>query len=159
MNDTSKGDLERTRTPEQRAAYAGTVGKGVCPFCGATETLPEEIRTRMIYEGVHWRAWYNPFPYAGHAAHIVLAPREHWTQPGEVPTEAAAEWLELNASLIETLALPGGALVMRFGDHEYKGGSITHLHSHIQVPDRTTFSIAVFYANPALAEFLKNSGK
>ncbi|HYD93254.1 MAG TPA: hypothetical protein VEB18_02245 [Candidatus Paceibacterota bacterium] len=152
-----KGDLDRTRTTEQRAAYETTVGKGVCPFCGKVSEMPVEIRTRMIHQGAYWRAWHNPFPYPGHAAHIVLAPIEHWTQPSDVTPEAAREWMELNAHLIKTLNLPGGGIVMRFGDHEYKGGSITHLHSHIQVPDRSTFSLAVFYANESLLEFFKNA--
>lgn len=147
------GDLDRTRSAEQRRAYAGTVGQGTCPFCGNTEDMPQEIRERMIVVGRYWRAWHNPFPYGGHAAHIVLAPIQHWTQPSEITADAAQEWMELNTRLIEELNLPGGGLVMRFGDHEYKGGSITHLHSHIQVPDGTTYAIAVFYANERLKAF------
>jgi diadenosine tetraphosphate (Ap4A) HIT family hydrolase len=155
MNDPSMGDVGRTRTDEQRAAYGQTVGKGICPFCGKLEEMPEEIRTHMICEGTFWRAWYNPFPYPGHATHIVLAPIEHITQPGEMTSDMASEWMELNAKLIRELNLPGGGLVMRFGAHEYKGGSITHLHSHIQVPDRKTFSLAVFYEDEKLKAFFR----
>lgn len=147
------GDLDRTRSPDQRAAYATTIGQGTCPFCGELQDLPEEIRTRMILTGEYWRAWYNPFPYSGHAAHVVLAPIVHWTQPDEILPDAATEWMALNSRLIRSLRLPGGGLVMRFGDHEYKGGSITHLHSHIQVPDRKTFALAVFYEDERLKDF------
>lgn len=159
MNSKPTGDLDRTRTPEQRAAYEKTVGQGACPFCGKLEEMPQEIRERMLFEGKYWRAWHNPFPYSGHASHLVLAPFEHWTQPSEVTPEAAQEWMELNAHLIKALDLPGGGLVMRFGDHVYKGGSITHLHSHIQVPDRLTFAIAVFYSDEALGAFFKDAQK
>ncbi len=157
MCTESKGDIDRARTEEQRAAYAGTIGQGVCPFCGKTEDLPKEIREQILIEGVYWRAWRNPFPYPGHAAHIILAPIQHWTQPGEGPPEAAQEWMEINVRLIQELELPGGGIVMRFGGHEHKGGSITHLHSHIQVPNRKTFSIAVFYADNQLKEFLRTT--
>lgn len=156
MSNRSTGDISRARTAEQKAAYEGTVGQGICPFCGKFDDLPEEIRIRMIYQGTFWRAWYNPFPYPGHSAHIVLAPIEHWMQPSDVTPEAASEWMQINAHMIKTLELPGGGIVMRFGNHEYKGGSITHLHSHIQVPDRSGFSIAVFYANDKLLAFFKD---
>jgi diadenosine tetraphosphate (Ap4A) HIT family hydrolase len=154
MSNEPTGDLDRTRTTEQRAAYEKTVGQGHCPFCGERKDLPEEIQERMIFEGNHWRAWYNPFPYPNHVAHIILAPIHHLTQPSDVTPEAASEWMALNAHLIETLNLPGGGLVMRFGNHEYKGGSITHLHSHIQVPDQLGYSIAVFYLDKELESFL-----
>ncbi len=150
------GEINRTRTPEQRAAYEKSIGQGKCPFCGE---LPPEIRSRMIFEGEYWRAWYNPFPYGGHAAHIILAPIEHWTQPGELPSAARLEWFDLNVRLIEKLELPGGGSVMRWGSQEYKGGSISHLHSHMQVPDKSTFAIAVFFADPALLNFFDEVNK
>ena len=149
------GDVERTRSLAQRLAYEGTIGEGKCPFCGPTDDMPPEIRERMIHVGVYWRAWHNPFPYSGHADHLILAPIEHWTQPSEVNDAAAVEWMRLNNRLIDMLGLPGGGLVMRFGTHEYKGGSITHLHSHIQVPDRQTFAIATFYADERLKTFFE----
>lgn len=146
------GDLDRTRTALQRAAYEQTIGKGVCPFCG---TLPDEILEGMIYEGVHWRVWHNPFPYSGHSSHIMIVPREHWTQPDEQTPEAVLEWYTLVNRTIAHFNLPGGGLVLRFGSHEYKGGSITHLHWHIQVPDRETYAIAVFFADEPLKQFFK----
>lgn len=155
MTEVALGDVARTRTAEQRAAYEKTVTQGTCPFCGDTAAMPSEIQERMIFVGSYWRAWYNPFPYPGHTAHVILAPIEHWTQPGDVTPEGAREWMELNAQLIDELGLPGGGLVMRFGDHEYKGGSITHLHSHIQVPDRTTYALAAFYVDDTLKSFFE----
>lgn len=95
MSAESKGDVSRTRTDEQRIAYEGTVGQGLCPFCGTHEEMSEEIRSRMIAEGLYWRAWHNPFPYPGHAAHIVLAPIAHWTQPADITPGAALEWVAL----------------------------------------------------------------
>lgn len=159
MSDKSMGDVDRTRSAEQRAAYEKTVGQGICPFCGETKDLPEQIRPRMIFEGTFWRAWYNPHPYPNHSAHIVLAPYEHWTQPKDITPEAAREYMDLNVRLIETLNLAGGGMVMRFGSHEYKGGSITHLHSHIQVPDLIGFSMAVFHENDALRAFIQQNTK
>lgn len=146
------GDMSRVRSEAQQQAYLTTIGKGICPFCG---DMTPEIRERMIHEGTYWRAWHNPHPYTGHATHIVLAPREHWTQPSEIPTLAMVEWFELVNRLILEFDLPGGGLVMRFGDNSYKGGSIAHLHSHIQVPDRTTFALAVFFEDPSLKTFFK----
>jgi ATP adenylyltransferase len=151
------GDINRTRTAEQRAAYEQTVGQDKCPFCGEVHELPPEILKGMICEWSFWRAWYSPFAYSGHQTHIILAPIQHWTKLSDITLAAAAEWMHLCTSLIEDLNLPGGGLVMRFGDSAYNGGSLKHLHSHIQVPDRVGFAIAVFYENDALSEFFKQS--
>lgn len=155
MSGHKHGDISRTRTQAQEAAYQQTIGKNVCPFCGPTEHMPREIRKRMLLTGKWWRAWDNPFPYPGHERHIILAPIEHWTEPSDLPAGAIQEWMEFNTRLIREFKLPGGGLVMRFGSNEYKGGSITHLHSHIQVPNRQGFAIATFYADDALQAFFK----
>ena len=109
----------------------------------------------MICVGSHWRAWHNPFPYSGHDSHIMLAPLAHFSQPGELIPEAWGEWGMLVSALIERFELPGGGLVMRFGENSHNGGSLTHLHSHIQVPDKTGYAIAVFFADDRLKAFFK----
>lgn len=154
MNDKTLGNIDRTRSAAQRAAYETTIGKGVCPFCGPTENMPIEIRERMIIVGTHWRAWKNPFQYPGHAMQLVVAPIEHWTRLDQVTPEAWMEYGEIITRLTTMFDMPGGGIVTRFGKDEYKGGSIAHLHTNIQVPDLTTFSIAVFYKDAALATLL-----
>lgn len=153
------GVLARTRTPEQQAAYERSFSAGKCPFCGKLHEMPPEIQQRMIAQGKYWRVWHNPFPYPGHEHHLILAPIKHLTQPHELSGGAMKEWFEINNGMIEKFGMKGGGLVMRFGGEANKGNSITHLHSHIQEPNGTNFSMAVFFANPALQEFFASQTK
>lgn len=152
MNDKTLGNIGNTRSPEQERAYQESIGTGTCPFCN----YPPEIRERMIYEGQYWNAWHNPFPYGSHQTHIILAPIAHWTSMGDITVAAWFEWATINQKLIKELKLPGGGLVMRFGDNAYNGGSLTHVHSHIQVPDQTGYAIATFFADEKLKALFKS---
>ena len=149
MRTNDLGNIGNSRTAEQLVHMRETIGQGVCPFCDLDKKMNEVIR-----EGKHWRAWFNPFPYPFHRAHLVLASVEHWTSLQEVPPEAWAEWGVLNAELVRTFNLAGGGMVMRFGDNSYNGGTLSHVHSHIQVPDKTGFAIAVFYKDERLSQLL-----
>ena len=134
------GSIENSRSPAQVAHMENTVGKGVCPFCEINPTINE-----IICESTHWNVWHNPFPYKRRQRHLVLAAKKHivdvrgmipwmWIELGELLTWAQSEF-----------NIPGGALVMRFGDLAHNGGTLRHLHAHIDVPDGTGPAFAVFH--------------
>ena len=105
------------------------VQNGACPFC--REHL-EQYHTRpILYETEYWVLTENFAPYAGSVVHLLLIAKEHVTAPDEL---SVAAWNDLQTVLAHTrstFSIPGAALIMRFGDTEYTGASITHLHAHI----------------------------
>jgi hypothetical protein len=44
---------------------------------------------------------------------------------------------------------------MRFGDFAYNGGTVSHIHSQVQVPDRTGPCFATFFKDPSLDDLIK----
>ena len=150
------GNIENSRTTSQVARMQTTAAKGKCPLCNGNNFRKHN---KVIWRGKYWRAWFNPFPYSGHSSHIVLATIAHITNFAELSPQAGLEWFMANQFLIKKYNLPGGGIVMRFGDNEYNAGTLFHCHSHIQVPDLTTFAIAVFYKDRDLGRFFANIAK
>ncbi|MDB5264913.1 MAG: Histidine triad domain protein [Parcubacteria group bacterium] len=119
---------------------ATTVGNNVCPFCTIDTAL-----NKIVYKTTSWNVWENPYPYSRHTNHIVIALKAHVTDVSELLPEAFAELGEILRWAIAEFHLPGGALVMRFGEVSHNAGTLRHLHAHIQVPDGTGPAFAVFH--------------
>ncbi len=145
------GTIDNSRTPEQRASMEATVGQGTCPFC----ELNRNINKPMWEEDYTcWWVWENPFPYSGHSRHFVIALKRHETDYLGLTHEEGLEKFLIEQRLIGEFDLPGGGLVTRFGNPEHNAGTITHIHAHVQVPDKQGFAIAVFFKDDRLATFL-----
>lgn len=127
------GAIDNVRTEAQRKNMLDTIGKGLCPFCDGQGFNP--AINKVIWQGKHWRLWHNPFPYDNTQTHLVFATHKHITDISELTPEIWKEWSEINQDIIKNMNIPGGGIVMRFGDLAYNGGSLQHLHSHIIVPN------------------------
>lgn len=120
------------RTLRQYLEYIKDQLSGVCPFCKLD--LEKNI---MVASNDVWTAWKNPYPLNNTDLHLVMAPREHLTHIRDLMTE---DWLAFG-ELLETISIlfsnqmPGGGLIMRFGDQEFHAGSIKHLHANLIVPN------------------------
>ncbi len=154
MGKNPLGTIENSRTPEQEASMRASIGTGRCPFCD-----PVPPNHKIVYQTEHWRIWPNPFPYPNHKFHFVLAPKAHLTRWQDLTVGAVLEQHEVKMWALRNFDLPGGGFVSRFGDNEYNAGTLTHLHEHIQVPDKTGFVIATLYKDQALLDFFKSQGK
>ncbi len=134
------GSAGAATSEAQRRSMEETVGKGICPFCH-----PDPATNPIIRAGEHWRVWHNPFPYKGLRQHIIFATRAHVTSLAEVTPLMAAELFGHIQWATEEFKVEGGGLLMRFGDPLYHGGSIAHLHAHLEVPDLTVPVEQIFY--------------
>ena len=148
------GNVDNSRTDEQRAHMKKTVGQGLCALCGEGFDPKKNV---VIWAGKYWRAWFNPFPYAGTKTHLIFATIEHVTDISDLPPEAWAELGTQTQEFIKKYNLQGGGIVMRFGDNALNGGTLFHLHVHIQVPSEDWFCIAVFYKDPPMLAFLDDT--
>ena len=141
--------LENARTPKQHDHMAKNQAAGRCCFCDIDLTV-----NKIIVTGKYWRVMPNAFPYPAHLHHFIITPIRHVIHPAQLTPAERDEWMRLNLWVIEKYNLPGGAIVMRFGDFKHNAGTVAHLHSHIQVPSGKRFAIAVFVKDAALAGFL-----
>nr|AIA17766.1 Scavenger mRNA decapping enzyme C-term binding [uncultured bacterium] len=107
--------------------------EGVCPFC------PEELALRdptpLIWQGEHWVIKPNRWKYEHTKLHLLVIAKTHVEKLREVTPEM---WEELGRALIWIEVeheIRSGALAMRFGEIDYNGATVAHLHAHVIVGD------------------------
>lgn len=124
------------RTPEQYQKMVETAARGECVLCVGEHNI--------IREGKYWRFKETDPPYKHHMHHFLIMTREHITDINMLTPEMSQELFEIIQWAIKEYNLPGGGIVMRFGDPDYNAGTVRHLHVHIQVPDLTGLAKATF---------------
>lgn len=124
-----------SRTPEQKKVMEQIDRDGVCPFCvDFCQGNPPRYHTKPILkESSFWSLTENFHPYEGTSLHLVLIAKRHITRPSELTADEWADVQEFLAWIDTTYHVEGGALLMRFGNTEWTGGSVEHLHAQIIV--------------------------
>jgi len=120
-------NLDHARVAEQRNKMSELIQKGICPFC--PEYLVQYHDTSIIKKYQYWVLTYNDYLYDGAAEHLLVIAKEHWTDIGDITPEAAGELITICAEA--SRKHPGGALLMRFGNTDYTGATVSHLHTQL----------------------------
>jgi diadenosine tetraphosphate (Ap4A) HIT family hydrolase len=128
-------NFSNTRTEEQIALMKKVSQDGVCPFC--VENFKKYHPKPILKETDYWFFTENMSPYKGTKYHFIFVYKvAHVSTPEKISPEATVDLFTLINSAITEYAFPGGAFFMRFGDHDYTGGSVEHLHAHLVLGDR-----------------------
>lgn len=122
-------NLSHARTQFQRDVMERIKKDGVCPFC-EDHFLTYHTKP-IIKRGKHWILTENFQPYEGTKHHLLAVSRKHTTTFANLTPAAHAELLKLFGSEIKKRGIKGGAMFMRFGDTDYTGGSVEHLHAQL----------------------------
>ncbi len=122
-------DLNHARNDEQKKLMEQIKEDGVCPFC------PDHLRTYhprpIIEETDHWFVTTNMNPYEGTSLHLLFILKRHITKPSEMIAEETVDLFKLIGEIEKKEILPAGAILLRFGDTAYTGGSVDHFHAHL----------------------------
>ncbi len=112
--------------------------ENVCPFC--PEHLAE-FHKRPMEHRKYWIATENMYPYTPSKEHLMFIHIEHIRHIGEISPEAWSELGELVREQTAKRNMTGGTLYLRFGDPQFTGSSVTHLHANIvqSDPDDATY--------------------
>jgi len=132
MNEFSKTGLnhESARTEEQKKLMAQIEKDGVCPFCA--EHFKKYHPKPIIKETDYWFLTTNMSPYEGTKHHFLFVYKPaHINTFNAITSEAAQDLFALLAWVTKTYAVEGGSFFMRFGDTQYTGGSVAHLHAQL----------------------------
>jgi len=105
----------------------------VCPFC--PENLAKYHKNPIVIDGKYWLLTNNLYPYEGAKFHALLIHKEHIVLFDQITEEAWSELRAVIKQFTEERNIPGGALVMRFGNPAYTGASVQHLHAQLVSPD------------------------
>ena len=85
----------------------------------------------IIKEGRYWVLTENFEPYKGSKHHLLAVSKKHVRHFEKLPSAAQAELFKLFGDEARKRKILGGSLFMRFGDTDYTGGSVEHLHAQL----------------------------
>lgn len=122
-------NLKHARTDFQRDVMKRIKKDKVCPFC--EEHFLKYHTKPIIKRGKHWILTENFQPYEGTKHHLLAVARKHVTSFTKLSPAAHTELLHLFKLEAEKRGIKGGALFMRFGDTDFTGGSVEHLHAQL----------------------------
>ena len=126
-------DIKNARVDDQRRVMERIIADGKCPFCSHNLFLYH--KKPIMKEGIFWNLTENQWPYENTKIHFLAIYKTHAENLTDISYEAGAELLELFQWVSLNYGVPGGAMVMRFGDMEYSAGSVRHVHAHFLQPD------------------------
>lgn len=124
--------LMNTKSLSQYVDMVDKIRREVCAFC------PEHFdpaKNVVVAENHRWHGWVNPYPKDGAAVHLIIAHKEHFTRLADLTPADFAALIDVIKLMPGALDIPGGALLMRFGDPTYNAGSMRHLHVNIMQPN------------------------
>lgn len=71
------------------------------------------------------------YPYQPSKHHKLAIHTRHIEHLSEVSPEAWRELGEIMKELAKDATMDGGVIIMRFGDTQYTGGTVSHLHANL----------------------------
>ncbi len=104
---------------------------GVCPFC--PKNLKLYHKKPLIKETSGWFLTTNQIPYAGLKHHWLFISKKHITTLSKLTPKDWSELGGLIKFLEKKYKIPGGSFFIRFGETDYTGASVSHLHGHLAV--------------------------
>ena len=117
--------------------YAEVISKikkeGICPFCG--DYMHKFHKKPILKTGKYWLLTDNAYPYEGAKHQLLLVHKKHIESVEDLSAPAWAELRTLAKEIIKKRKIKGGSFLMRFGDTDYTGASVAHLHANLVSPD------------------------
>jgi diadenosine tetraphosphate (Ap4A) HIT family hydrolase len=108
------------------------VAAGVCPFC------PENFKwhTKPILRGDgNWFITENFRPYANAKYHFVIINKAHYENLKDIKSSDLVSIFNLANWAVKKFKIKGGGVTLRFGDSDFTGATVTHLHFHLISPN------------------------
>jgi len=130
-NEKEHVNLDHARVPHQVETMKRIVADDRCPFC--KENLFTYHTKPILHESEHWILTENFAPYEGTKKHYLLIAQKHCTGFWELSDEAKLDFFAILNTVRENESFLGGTIVMRWGDTERTGASVTHLHAQLVI--------------------------
>lgn len=121
-------DFDHVRTAAQRSIMERAREDGECPFC--MTSIKKFHKLPILKRNRSWIVTKNKFPYAGTRLHLLIIHKRHISSISELKAD---EWKDLGNALswiCATYKVKGGSFFFRFGNTQYTGATIVHLHGH-----------------------------
>ena len=119
------------KTGEYRDVIGTIEATGQCPFC------PDNFRYHKnpILKKLHgWAITENSWSYKNAQKHFIIIPNDHKETLSDVSPDDMENILRLSKWATRKYKIRGGALTMRFGESDFTGATVSHLHAHLIYP-------------------------
>lgn len=132
MKKSPRLDLDNARHNDQKAVMQKWLDNGQSPFM--PENIDQQVQP-ILYQGKFWYVIKNRWPYLNTREHFLIIANQYWTALAQITPAASQELITIAQKLAQENQVQGGALCLRFGDTNYSGGTVDHLHWQFIVPD------------------------
>jgi len=106
---------------------------GKCPFC------PNNFKYHKhptLKKRGDWFITKISWPYKNHKCHFIIIKKSHVEDISELKAKDMENILFLSKWAVKEFKLKGGGLCMRFGDTNFTGSTVCHIHAHLITPIR-----------------------
>jgi len=102
-----------------------------CPFCKENFKYHKKP---IIRREKKWFITENTWPYKNSQYHFIIIAEKHKEEFSELTQSDFETVSKLANWAVKKYKIKGGGLTMRFGDSDYTGATVNHLHFHLIVP-------------------------
>ena len=107
--------------------------KGKCPFC--RENFKYHKKPILKKKG-GWLLTEESWPYKNSLFHFLIIGEKHREEFSEVTNKDFESIAYLTCWAIRKHKIRGGVLAIRFGDSNFSGASVPHIHFHLISPQQ-----------------------
>ena len=125
-------NVKNARTGEYEQVIKEIATTGKCPFC--KENFKYHKKPTYKRKG-KWFLTNNSWPYKNTKNHLIILGDKHKENFSELTSSDLESIRYLANWAIKNWKIKGGAIAMRFGDTDYTGASVSHVHFHIISPE------------------------
>lgn len=125
-------NVKNARAGEYKKVIEKIATTGKCPFCKENFKYHKKPVFRRKN---NWFLTDNSWPYKNTACHLIVLGDEHKENFSELTKKDLESVSFLISWAIKEWKIKGGAIAIRFGDTDYTGASVSHLHFHIISPE------------------------
>ncbi|HEY4518324.1 MAG TPA: hypothetical protein VJG48_01730 [Candidatus Paceibacterota bacterium] len=122
-------NVAHSRTEEQKQVMEDILAKGHCPFC--PEQLEAYHKEPLLKDGKFWILTKNQWPYEGAKLHLLAIAKKHAAKLCDLEEGSGNELLDLLTWAEKEFEIPGGSFFIRFGDTDYTGATVQHIHAQL----------------------------
>lgn len=122
------------RTDSQAKIYKQIEEESLCPFC--LENFERYKVGPSIKDNTNWALVKSKWPYENSKVHLIFILKTHLEDIQKIDSEMWSDLLKLVKWTVEKYKIKGGALAIRFGDSNFTGATVHHLHAHLIEPTR-----------------------
>ena len=124
-------NIKNARQGEYRKVIEEIAKTGKCPFC--KENF--KYHKKPIYKRKGgWFLTNNSWPYKNTNYHLIILGDKHKENFSEITKKDLESVAYLINWAIKKWKIKGGGITMRFGETDYTGASVNHIHFHIISP-------------------------